>query len=141
MKTLAIFMVGATLSLCAEAKQPDQNTVCLAQNIYHEARGEPLKGQIAVAVTTLNRVNSGKFPNTICKVVYQPGQFTWTSYKPRITDQQAWRQSLFVAQLVQDYAYEYVTDFPALYFHSHGRRVTWRHRQFIATIGKHSFYY
>ena len=41
---------------------------CLAKNIYHEARGEPLAGQFAVAHTTLNRVTSEK---TVCQVVTQ----------------------------------------------------------------------
>lgn len=44
---------------------------CLAMNIYHEARNEGLTGQRAVAWATLNRVESPKYPNTICEVVYQ----------------------------------------------------------------------
>ena len=44
---------------------------CLATNIYFEARGEPVRGQMAVAMVTLNRVNDGRFADTICEVVYQ----------------------------------------------------------------------
>jgi spore germination cell wall hydrolase CwlJ-like protein len=44
---------------------------CLANAIYFEARGEPVRGQIAVAQVVLNRVFSGKYPNTVCGVVYQ----------------------------------------------------------------------
>lgn len=44
---------------------------CLATNIYFEARGEPLSGQIAVAQVTMNRVRSYRFPDSICDVVYQ----------------------------------------------------------------------
>ena len=44
---------------------------CLADAIYFEARGEPVRGQIAVAQVVLNRVFSGKYPNTVCGVVYQ----------------------------------------------------------------------
>jgi spore germination cell wall hydrolase CwlJ-like protein len=44
---------------------------CLAEGIYFEARGEPEKGQAAVAQVILNRVRNPKFPNTICGVVYQ----------------------------------------------------------------------
>jgi spore germination cell wall hydrolase CwlJ-like protein len=44
---------------------------CLAAAIYFEARGEPLRGQIAVAQVVLNRAFSGKYPNTVCGVVYQ----------------------------------------------------------------------
>ena len=44
---------------------------CLARNIYFEAGGEPFEGKVAVAQVTINRANSGQFPNDICRVVYQ----------------------------------------------------------------------
>lgn len=47
----------------------------LAQLVYAEARGEPYKGQVAVAGVVLNRVESSKFPNSIAKVIYQSGAF------------------------------------------------------------------
>lgn len=49
----------------------DKQAQCLATAIYHEARGESLKGQFAVAEVILNRVQSRKFPNSVCGVVYQ----------------------------------------------------------------------
>ena len=51
---------------------------CLALNIYHEARGEGLDGMMAVANVTMNRVRSSRYPASVCKVVYQPKQFSWT---------------------------------------------------------------
>ncbi|NGR07255.1 cell wall hydrolase [bacterium SGD-2] len=44
---------------------------CLARAIYFEARGEPVKGQEAVALVIMNRVKSKHYPNTVCGVVYQ----------------------------------------------------------------------
>jgi spore germination cell wall hydrolase CwlJ-like protein len=44
---------------------------CLTEAIYFEARGEPVRGQIAVAQVIMNRVFSGYYPNTVCGVVYQ----------------------------------------------------------------------
>ena len=44
---------------------------CLTQNIYHEARNQPIAGQLAVMYVTLNRVNDHRFPNTLCEVVKQ----------------------------------------------------------------------
>jgi spore germination cell wall hydrolase CwlJ-like protein len=44
---------------------------CLAEGIYFEARGEPLRGQLAVGRVIMNRVASDAYPNTICRVVYQ----------------------------------------------------------------------
>jgi spore germination cell wall hydrolase CwlJ-like protein len=44
---------------------------CLAEAVYFEARGEPALGQVAVAQVVLNRAFSGKYPSTVCGVVYQ----------------------------------------------------------------------
>lgn len=48
----------------------------LAKVVYGEARGEPYKGQVAVAAVVLNRVEHSSFPNTIAGVVYQSGAFS-----------------------------------------------------------------
>lgn len=51
------------------------NMYLLAQLVYGEARGEPYKGQVAVAAVVLNRVDSPDFPNSLSGVIYQPGAF------------------------------------------------------------------
>ena len=48
-----------------------QSMICLAKNIYFEARDQSTKGQIGVALVTINRVKSKHFPNTMCEVVHQ----------------------------------------------------------------------
>ena len=55
-------------------------TLCGAMTIYHEARGEPLVGQVAVAHVVFNRMHRPDWPNTVCGVVMEEGQFTfeWT---------------------------------------------------------------
>lgn len=54
-----------------QAEFEERERRCLATAIYFEARGEPERGQIAVAQVILNRVRSPLFPQTICGVVYQ----------------------------------------------------------------------
>ena len=51
----------------------------LAKCVYAEARGEPYKGQVAVAAVVLNRVSSSSFPNTVSGVIYQSGAFSCVS--------------------------------------------------------------
>ena len=48
----------------------------LSKLVHAEARGEPYKGQVAVAAVVLNRVRSASFPNTISGVIYQKNAFT-----------------------------------------------------------------
>jgi spore germination cell wall hydrolase CwlJ-like protein len=49
----------------------DPQWLCLREAIYHEARGEDVVGQFAVAEVILNRVDSERYPDTICGVVNQ----------------------------------------------------------------------
>ena len=51
----------------------DRELHCLANAVYFESRGEPLDGQLAVAQAILNRVESGRYADSICGVVNQPG--------------------------------------------------------------------
>jgi N-acetylmuramoyl-L-alanine amidase len=60
----------------AGAGSNNSDVYLLAQLVYAEARGEPYKGQVAVAAVVLNRVESSKFPNSIAKVIYQSGAFS-----------------------------------------------------------------
>ena len=61
----------------------DNNTVeqtyCMAQNIYYEARGESLKGKQAVGNVVLNRVDHEKYPDTFCDVVYEAKRYSWNT--------------------------------------------------------------
>lgn len=79
-------------------KNADQQK-CLAQNIYFESRGESKLGQEAVAWVTLNRVMDPDRPNSICKVVWQSGQFSWTQdgYGNTPAAGEAWNQAKEVA--------------------------------------------
>ena len=52
--------------------------MCLAIAIYFEARGEPLQGQYAVGQVVLNRVEDERYPDTVCDVVFEDRQFSFT---------------------------------------------------------------
>lgn len=77
---------------------------CLALNVYFEARGEAAEGQLAVAMVTLNRVNNRHFPDTVCRVVWQKKQFSWThdGKSDRPNDAHAWK----LAQKIARFAYQ-----------------------------------
>ena len=89
---------------------------CLAKNIYHEARSESFTGQRAVAWVTLNRVDSGQYPDNVCDVVYQGRrdksgnpirhkcQFSWycDGKDDEISDRDAWANAMFIAEIVYE---------------------------------------
>jgi len=127
--------------------------VCLALNIYHEARGEPLAGRIAVTEVVLNRTNSPKFPDTICEVVkegyYYQGhpiknkcQFSWwcdgKSDKP--TDKIQWAESINLAKAMLDKNHVDITE-GSLYYHSTKVNPYWaKHYSKTVKINNHIFY-
>tara|TARA_B100000780_G_scaffold219754_1_gene158822 strand:- start:2971 stop:3387 length:417 start_codon:yes stop_codon:yes gene_type:complete len=65
--------------------------MCLALNLYHEARDQPIVGQIAVGFSTLNRVKDERYPSTVCGVVKQAKYHEWnTEYPIRHRCQYSW---------------------------------------------------
>jgi spore germination cell wall hydrolase CwlJ-like protein len=67
--------------LNSSIKISTEDVECLAINIYHEARGEPIEGQIAVGHVVFNRVKHKSYPNSICEVVKQ-AKYNPITYHP-----------------------------------------------------------
>jgi spore germination cell wall hydrolase CwlJ-like protein len=124
---------------------------CLAENVYFEARGEPLQGQLAVAEVTMNRTRSKYFPHTVCEVVHEArwdpirkrlvAHFSWTEMRIRSEpDGEAWEQARKVANAAYDASYAPVVP-GALFYHATRIHPNWAESQrTVATIGKHVFY-
>lgn len=118
---------------------------CLATNIYFEARGESKLAQKAVAWVTLNRVEDPKYPDTICDVVWDRKQFSWThdgkSDVPK--EKQAWLEAQLTAIQVlidQQIGGDDPTDGSTM-FHAASIKPYWR-KQYVVTsrIDNHIFY-
>jgi spore germination cell wall hydrolase CwlJ-like protein len=121
----------------------------MALNIYHESRSEEMRGQVAVANVTLNRVASNKWPNDVCSVVkqgYTKGkkncQFSWfcDGKSDTPTDTVAWARSVLVAN---DVMMGYIPDITKGATHYHARYVKpyWA-KSLTPTVsfGSHIFY-
>jgi len=133
------------------AQQRRADLSCLAENIYHEARGEPLAGQYAVAEVTLNRVTSPLFPATVCAVVHEArwdpgrqryvGAFSWTELEPMPAPTGlAWERAVSVAATVYDNREAPLVE-GALFYHATYIVPNWaRTKTRVARIGRHLFY-
>ena len=121
--------------------------VCMALNIYHEARSEPLAGQIAVAHVVLNRTTSSKYPDDPCKVIYQRRskrscQFSWYCDGKSDRPKETLHYSLS-EQLALDVLKGNVSDPTKGATHYHADYVTphWAKKmKHTVTIGTHKFY-
>lgn len=136
----------------AAERQRIADLTCLSRNIYHEARGEPMAGQRAVAEVTMNRVASALFPATVCEVVHEQrydrvrrryvGAFSWTELDIRARPPAgvAWQRAVAAAQAVYDGDYEPQVG-NATHYHATRIEPRWaRGREPVATIGRHVFY-
>ncbi len=85
----------------SEQKRTEKELRCLALNVYFEARGEKTEGQLAVALVTMNRMKNRHYPNSVCGVVWQKRQFSWThdGKSDRPTDMRAWELARKIAQV------------------------------------------
>ena len=130
--------------------------VCLALNVYHEAKNQSLAGQIAVAEVVMNRVDDSRYPNNVCDVVKQGLTYKW---KPSVPirnqcqfswycdgksdvakEKEAWEESLSVAKGVY---YGYLDAYleGATHYHAYYVNPSWAEtKTYITRIDDHIFY-
>ena len=122
--------------------------LCLALNMYFEARSEPIAGQIAVAEVTLNRVASPDYPNTICEVVLQERgrtcQFSWwcDGKSDTPTAPQAFQRSTALAKMmIEDGQYISVVGDDVTHYHAQSVNPYWSDDLgYVQQVGNHIFY-
>lgn len=88
---------AAPIEVAAINDTVDADLICLAKIVRHEAANQSMTGQLAVAQLVMNRVNSPRFPNTICEVAHQRGQFFNTNAYNPSRDDQRWANAIEVA--------------------------------------------
>lgn len=122
-----------------------EDAVCLAKNIYFEARNESLQGQMAVAIVTLNRVKDRRYPNTVCGVVYENKQFSWYSdgLSDRIKNHKAYEQiALLASAMIDTDTAVYDFTYGATHYHADYVSPYWApHMIRRVKIDTHIFYY
>lgn len=159
MRLLAILLL-AGVAVTAKA-EPRSEVDCLASNIYFEARNQSTRGQIAVALVTLNRVKSSRFPNSVCEVVYQAKmsewfrrehgrevplryqcQFSWycDGLPEVIDDENSWIKIRLLSFILLSIEVEDFTN-GSLFYHNNTVQPYWSASvQHTTTIGDHVFY-
>ena len=133
-----------------------ESLICLALNVYHEAKNQSFMGQVAVAQVVMNRVKDARYPNTVCDVVkqaetykYKPTipiknkcQFSWycdgKSDKPE--EPKALRDAMHVANGVYN---GHIGDFVegATHYHAYYVNPSWaKVKKYVLRIDDHIFY-
>lgn len=109
---------------------------CHVENIYHEARGEGWAGWALVKATVDNRVESRRWPSTVCGVVHQPYQFSWTLSPTSVTNMEIWNRIVVFVKEGQH------SDFGgANHYHHEDINPYWaKSLTYLGQVGQHKYY-
>lgn len=153
LKALICCLLIFTATSIHPAKQPvlsKEDVRWLAKNVYFEARDQPIAGQIAVIMVTLNRVRNVSFPNTIKEVITQGGtrlnrcQFSWyCDGKPDLINdwKTFWEIEKLVIQILSTHGLIRDITSGAIFYHADYVRPYWaKTKKRIVKIDRHIFY-
>ncbi|GLR47260.1 cell wall hydrolase [Sphingomonas astaxanthinifaciens] len=118
---------------------------CIAIAVYHEARGEPFDGQLAVAEVIMNRAASGLYPASWCEVVKQPWQFSFVNPRsgkmPAVNRSSAsWSYAQAITRIAVSKAADALPS-DVLWYHADYVAPSWGRRlAMVEKIGAHLFY-
>jgi Cell Wall Hydrolase len=132
-----------------DEKSRAKSEKCLTEAVYFEARGEAVRGQIAVAQVVLNRAFSGKYPDTVCGVVYQNKhrhlacQFTFAcdNNKDVIREPDMWERAQKIAKAMLDGQLWLPEVDRSTHYHAYWVRPSWvSEMKRTYKFGVHTFY-
>ena len=135
--------------LALDDKSRAKSEKCLAEAVYFESRGEAVRGQIAVAQVVMNRVFSGKYPDTVCGAVYQNKhrhlacQFTFAcdNNADVIREPEMWERAKKIAKAMLDGQLWLPEVDRSTHYHAYWVRPSWvSEMKRMYKFGVHTFY-
>lgn len=119
---------------------PAKEVECVSIAAYHEARNQGDKGIISVMYVILNRAGASQFPNTPCKVIAQPNQFSYYKHNPPIKEKDTYNEIKQLAIEVIKGEHKSLNR-GALYFHTVNTKPSWSNKlTLVSVIKDHKFY-
>lgn len=148
-KKLLLFLLLIALSYPVEAgmrflEVPQSEIKCFADNLYYEARGEPIEGIVLVGEAVMSRMEDRRWPSTACKVVYQKKQFSWTNSTAYEIDDISTYNTLYElssVMLSQRLLEERQEVNHYLRCDIKDKVNWWKSMEFFGKVGDHCFYY
>lgn len=147
--TAATLQKSPAERLALDAKARAKAEKCLTEAVYFEARGENVRGQIAVAQVVMNRVFSGFYPNNVCGVVYQNAhrhlscQFTFAcdGIRDTVKEPDMWERAKKIAKETLDGRLWLPEVGKSTHYHAYWVRPSWtREMRKLYKVGVHTFY-
>ena len=135
--------------LALDASSRAKAEKCLTEAIYFEARGEAVRGQIAVAQVVVNRAFSGYYPSTVCGVVYQNSHrhmacqfsFACDDIRDVVKEPDMWERAKKIAQATLDGRLWLPEVGKSTHYHAYWVRPSWvNEMKKMYKFGVHTFY-
>jgi len=122
--------------------------LCMTMAIYFEARSETDVGQVLVAMSIENRINSYNYPNTACDVITEANQYSFyneiTNANPlKVKERKEWKRAEKTAKkfLADKGMYYYQLEYYGCHYHNNKVKPKWSNKlEFIRQEGNHKFY-
>jgi spore germination cell wall hydrolase CwlJ-like protein len=147
---MPIALLGASLAGCAAlpeqaeapAEKPPEYAAsdkdCLVRAMYFEANRSSDDGLLAIGSVVMNRVKSGTFPDTICGVVGQRGQFAAGVLTHPMQKRDQERVERIAEQVLGGRRHPQIAN--AMYFHVAGLRFHYANMHYVLVAGGNAFY-
>ncbi len=112
---------------------------CMARVMYFESIRSSDEGMLAVGTVVMNRVESSKYPNSVCAVIGQPNQFAPGALsKPMPAGKSRDRAYHIADQVLSGKRHRGVGK--AMFFHTAGRTYSYSNMHYVTVAGGNAFY-
>ena len=117
---------------------------CLAVNAYHEARSESDHANLMIMAVVYNRMKDKRFPNTLCDVVFQKAQFSWTNdgLSDKLSNEKQYNRLYKLAEKFLTSPSKFVKDSKGVnHYHTVEVSPHWKDSmRYVKTVENHKFY-
>jgi spore germination cell wall hydrolase CwlJ-like protein len=135
----AIGVVLSGLTACGHISSASNDRECLARAMYFESIRSSDDGMLAVGTVVMNRLNSGKYPKTVCGVVGQKNQFAPGVLSKPMKEGKSRERALRIAgQVLAGKRHRGVGN--AMFFHTAGRTYRYENMHYVLVEGGNAFY-
>lgn len=140
-KTAEVSLPAAPKALAAVVAEPRQTSLkdreCLMRAMYFESIRSSKEGLLAVGTVVMNRVDSPKFPDTVCGVVGQRKQFA-----PGVMTKKMRGNTKLIAKVADQVlaGKRHPRVKRAKFFHQAGLRFPYKNMHYVLEAGGNEFY-
>jgi len=134
----SLSLAGCSGDSSAFRRGPHSAQACMERAIYFESNRSSREGMIAVGTVVMNRVESNKFPNSVCKVVGQKGQFAPGVMTRRMPSKSLPEVQEAARAVLRGERHPQVRN--ALFFHTYGHRFNYDNMHYVLVAGGNAFY-